>query len=184
MTALLISSLLLLAADSTGATDDTITTVILVRHAEKADGTTDDPGLMPEGEQRALDLARVLKDTQVDAIYSTSYRRTRLTVAPLANDKKLEVRAYRAFEKEDILAMVGEHRGGTIVIVGHSDSVPWTLRLLTGDERYRDFESEDYDNLLIVAVARPGKATKVIWLSYGSGEQVPRDTPSMMQRDR
>ena len=53
------------------------TTVIFVRHAEKATLPTDDPGLSEAGKQRAAELARQLVDADVvagvDAVYSTSY---------------------------------------------------------------------------------------------------------------
>jgi len=56
------------------------TTIIFVRHAEKATIPADNPGLSEAGKQRAAELARQLVDADViagiDAVYSTSYRRT------------------------------------------------------------------------------------------------------------
>src|SRR5476651_1595762 len=66
----------------------TTTTVVLVRHAEKALGTIEDPPLSPEGEQRSERLAQMFGDSagagRLDAIYVTNTRRTQQTAAPLA----------------------------------------------------------------------------------------------------
>jgi hypothetical protein len=73
------------------------TTVIFVRHAEKALVPTDDPGLNEAGKRRAAELARQLVDADVvagvDAIYSTAYRRTEETVQPVATALGLPIKA-------------------------------------------------------------------------------------------
>jgi broad specificity phosphatase PhoE len=144
-----------------------ITTLILVRHAEKADDGTEDSPLTAEGEERATALLNLLKETAVDAIYSTPYKRTRETVAPIAAQKNIQIQEYKAFETKDIEQMIEKHRGGTIVIVGHSDSIPWTADLLTGKEIYSKWRDNDYDNVLVVDVIEKGKTAKVTWLNYG-----------------
>ncbi|GAI92910.1 unnamed protein product, partial [marine sediment metagenome] len=53
-----------------------ITTIFLVRHAEKAQDSTSDPPLTSEGKARAQELAYILKHVPLVAIYSTPYIRT------------------------------------------------------------------------------------------------------------
>ena len=54
-----------------------VTTVILVRHAEKnIEPNNADPDLSPAGQARAHELVRVLGSTPVDAIYATNLKRT------------------------------------------------------------------------------------------------------------
>jgi hypothetical protein len=55
------------------------TTVILVRHAEKADEPGADPALSAAGEARARALADALRDVKVAAVLTTPYRRTNAT---------------------------------------------------------------------------------------------------------
>jgi broad specificity phosphatase PhoE len=143
-----------------------ITTFILLRHAEKVIDGTDDPDLTAEGVERAERVAFMLKATDVDAIYSTNYKRTRNTVAPLAESKNIQVLPYEAHNPDIIDMMVNSHRGKTIVICGHSNNIPWTANLLTGTESLKDFREDDYDNMLIVSVPEKGKMAKVMWLSY------------------
>ena len=63
--------------------DGKVTTVILVRHAEKQ-SEGDDPSLTAAGKERALALVHVLGEMDVAAVYSTPYARTRETAQPLA----------------------------------------------------------------------------------------------------
>lgn len=71
-----------------------ITTVIFVRHAEKADDGTRNPPLNIYGQERAASLAQLLHLSGVVGIYSTPFHRTQQTVKPLAAALGLEVKEY------------------------------------------------------------------------------------------
>lgn len=144
----------------------TITTFILVRHAEKASDGSDDPDLRAEGVERAGRLITLLEKTKLDAIYSTSFKRTRNTVTPLAEANHLRVGVYEAFKSAPIEQMLKDHSGGTVVVCGHSNNIPWIANLLTGDKQIPDYEDGDYGNVLIVSVLSPGKVSKITWLRY------------------
>jgi broad specificity phosphatase PhoE len=143
-----------------------LTTFILVRHAEKADDGTKDPPLLPVGSDRAEQLRSMLSKVSVDAIYTTSFKRTRQTVQPLAEAKKIEVRTYEAFSADEIEKMLRAHRGGTVVICGHSNNIPWTANLLLGSEQFKDYAENEYENMLIVSVAEKGKVASVTCLVF------------------
>ena len=87
----ILSLLFLMAVLTPAMAQQPITTVILMRHGEKVNDGTDDPGLAPQGFERAARLAELLKNTAVDAIYSSPFQRTRNTIAPLAQAKGLTV---------------------------------------------------------------------------------------------
>ena len=161
----LIFHVVLVVTQAHAQTDATITTIILVRHAEKGP-EGNDPELQPEGLDRAVKLAAVLKKTKVDAIYSTNYRRTKHTVTPLAQQNNLEVQVYDARQSDVIATVLNNHKGGTVVICGHSNTVPHMANTLTGKEEYKNFDDGDYGNLMIVSVVEKGKVAKVTWLTY------------------
>lgn len=144
----------------------TITTFILVRHAEKASDGADDPDLKPEGFERAGKFAALFKNTSVDAVYSTRYKRTKHTVAPLAQQKGLEVQVYDAVKPEVIDALISKYAGGTVVIGGHSNTIPQIANLLTGKDEYKTFPDADYGNILIISLLERGKTAEVTWLNY------------------
>ncbi len=64
------------------------TVVIVIRHAEKESVTAPDPPLSEAGQARAALLVRMFGETQgagrLDAIYTSSALRNRMTAAPLA----------------------------------------------------------------------------------------------------
>lgn len=156
-------ALFLLTGVNSWAQMEVVTTFILVRHAEKGDDGKD-PDLSEAGKQRALQLAHVLKEVPVDAIYTTPYKRTRQTVTPLAQAKEITIAEYTPMRKEDTESMLQKFAGGTIVVAGHSNTIPGFANYLIGNNELKNFDDADYDNLLVVTVV--GKTAKVIWLSY------------------
>lgn len=146
-------------ANGTGVADERATTVVyLTRHAEKAAG--EDPGLLPAGEARAARLARRLQDENLTAVYATGYRRTQATAAPAAKAAGLTVREYEAggAAAAQTKAWLTRHRGGTILVVGHSNTVPDLLNALVGRRRYGNIDEAEYGRLFRVTVPAKGKA--------------------------
>ncbi len=143
-----------------------VTTLILVRHAEKADDGTKDPGLTEEGADRANALVEMLRATKIDAIYSTPLKRTQGTVETLSKVKNLIIQNYKPMNEEDMDKILEDHRGGTVVISGHSNTTPWVANYFLGAQELPDFADSDYDNLLILSVIEKGNA-KLTWLTYG-----------------
>lgn len=135
------------------------TTFILVRHAEKADDGTDDPPLNAVGEERTKTLADHLKETKITAVYSTDYKRTRQTVQQIADMLGLQVQLYDPSKKSTIPSILNEEAGGTVLLSGHSNTTPRLVNQLTGEERYKQFDDSDYDNLFIVMATEIGKGT-------------------------
>lgn len=137
------------------------TIVILVRHAERADdGSTSDPDLSAAGVERARCLARTLANAGVTSIRSTNYRRTLRTAAPLAEALGLDIETY---DPRDLSAVAADlaSTGGTIVVVGHSNTTPELVRALGGDPVGPMGES-DYDRLYTVFVSERGVRSTLI----------------------
>lgn len=148
------------------------TTMIFVRHAEKALIPVDDPGLSPEGQARAEELARQLVDADVvagiDAIYSTDTRRTRETAVPVAEVLGLEIQTYTNQEDDEpvVDAMVRDNKGKIILVVGHSNTVPTMIAALGASKKVPPIAEMEYDNLYLISIPWFGK-TKTIRLRYG-----------------
>lgn len=142
------------------------TTFILVRHAEKESDGSKDPELKAEGKLRAEKFAALVSKTNIDAIYSTDYKRTRNTVTPLATAKQLSVNTYSSMKVADLEALLTKHRGGTIVLAGHSNTVPEIANALVGEKKFAQFSDDDYGNVLVISVSSVGKDAKVVWLTY------------------
>jgi 2,3-bisphosphoglycerate-dependent phosphoglycerate mutase len=164
MLRIIVFMILAMAAGDAVAQQGAITTIILVRHAEKASDGSDDPDLKPEGHERAKRLAALLNNTTVNAIYTTRYKRTLHTVTPLAQAKGIEVKVYDS-ARPDVEGMLREHGGGTIVIGGHSNTLPQLANLLTGTDTFKTLPDTEYGTIYVVSVTEKGKG-KVVVLSY------------------
>jgi len=109
--------------------------VFLVRHAEKGQDDARDPSLSDAGRARARELARVLGAAPVTHLFSTEYKRTRETLAPLAARHELEVTVVSARERAKQLAQLRALPPGSVAVVaGHSNTVPDLARELCGVE--------------------------------------------------
>ncbi|HSR99663.1 MAG TPA: histidine phosphatase family protein, partial [Kofleriaceae bacterium] len=152
------------------ATNPGVKTIIVVRHAEAEHQPGGDPALTADGRTRAVELARVLVDTPLHAVYRTHYQRSRETAAQLprkAGDKATVI--------EDVPATVAAARavpwGTTSLVIGHSNTISDLLRGLTGTALPAD-EPVLYDRIWIVTLARDG-STSLVRLRYGAPVPVP-----------
>ena len=147
------------------------TTIIFVRHAEKAASPADDPGLSPAGQQRVAELTRQLVDADVvagvDAIYSTPFRRTQETAKPIADALDLPVNTYDADDVEPILEhILRQHKGKIILVVAHSNTLPVLIANLGASKKVPPIAEDEYDNIYIISIPWFGK-TKTIRLRFG-----------------
>ena len=142
------------------------TTFILVRHAEKASDGTSDPALTEEGVARAKNILSLFQQTEITAIYSTNYKRTKMTVAPLAEANKIDISIYDPKSiKEFSQELLRNNTGGTVVVSGHSNTTPTLANLLLGEEKFEQFNDDDYGNLLIITSIGKGNS-KLLHLRY------------------
>lgn len=145
-----------------------VTTVILVRHAEKKiEPNNPDPDLTPEGEARAREIARMLGNAGVNAIYATQFKRTQQTVKPLSDRTGISPTIVNASQTNDLIQQIQtNHRGQTVFVAGHNNTVPAIVSTLSG-ETYGVIPESEYDNMFVVTIYRFGKA-KVVQLKYGA----------------
>lgn len=113
------------------------TTVIVIRHAEKAAVSEPDPPLSAAGEARAALLARMLGETQgpgrLDAIYISSALRNRMTAAPLAGRLGITPIVASTDDPKGLAHRVlRENSGKRVMVIGHVDTVPDIVAALSG----------------------------------------------------
>lgn len=139
--------------------------VFLVRHAEKQ-AAGDDPALTGAGRQRADELARLLGESGIGAIYSTDFARTRATAAPVASTLGLRTTLYD-WDEMGALAALLKRPGARSLVVGHSDTTPELVGILGGDPGAPIDESGEYDRLYLVQLG-PGGEVSTVLLRYGA----------------
>jgi len=158
----------ILAQEATSAT----TTVILVRHAEKAAAPAADPPLTRAGETRARALLDAVRDAGVGAIITTQFERTRATAAPTASALGIApevVTASGRTHAQDVAAAIRKHAGQTVLVVGHSNTIPEIIGALGAT--VPPMCDAEYDNLYVVVLATTGP-TKLIRTKFGERTSV------------
>ncbi len=148
------------------------TTIIFVRHAEKAAVPEEDPPLSAAGQRRVAELTRQLVDADVvagiDAVYTTDFRRTRETARPIADALDLPVNTYDAADTETVLEdILRDHKGKIVLVVAHSNTVPELIANLGASKKVPPIAEDEYDNLYLISIPWFGK-TKTIRLRYGA----------------
>jgi len=132
---------------------DSISTYYLIRHAEKdrSDASNKDPDLTENGVLRAKRWSELLKQFQIDAVYSTNYKRTLNTALPTATHNHLTIKKYHPV-KIDMQQFLKDTKGKNILIVGHSNTTPGFVNNLIGREIYSDIDDSNNANLYIVTI--------------------------------
>ena len=144
-----------------------VTTIILIRHGERNAPTpaNPDPHLTTAGKARAKKLIHVVGESSIKAIYRSHFVRAKETAQPLAAhlglspieiDEPLQI-------KSDILT---NHAGETVLVIGHSDTVPDLINQL-GAGSMPVIDDSQFDNLFVVKKISSGEAS-VTRLKYGN----------------
>ena len=144
-------------------------TVILIRHAEKdlsPEQNSSDPELSPAGRERAERLVKAIRKFKIYAIYSSDYKRTRATVAPLAAKYKLEPQIYDPRKLDDIAAAIKTSKARRIIVAGHNNTTPALTNMLIGEEKYKQLGENEYGKIFILRFRKNGTLKRVEVLTY------------------
>ncbi len=131
------------------------TNFYLIRHAEKvrSDKTDSNPDLNEKGLLRAHNWKNYFSNKNISKIYSTNYKRTLNTIKPLALENGLEALIYSASDIE-YNDFIKSNIGETILIVGHSNTIPGFVNKLINDNYYDQIEDTNNSNLYIVSICK------------------------------
>ena len=142
-------------------------TIILVRHAEKDASAADqsDPGLSAVGLERSQKLLKTVRKYRLGAVYSTNYKRTRLTVEPIAVHRKLEIRSYDPKAQAGLVDEIMSSKTKRFVVSGHSNTIPLLANLLIRKEIFKPLDESEYGAIWIIRLKR-NKPPKVELLTY------------------
>jgi broad specificity phosphatase PhoE len=135
-------------------------TVFLVRHAERADASpgaaptmSADPDLSEAGRARAESLAAMLRDAKITAIFTTEFKRTQQTAAPLAKAIGVTVTIVTSKNAADLVTQVQASKG-SVLVVGHSNTVPEVIKAL-GVPTPVTIADDEFDSLFLVTRSTP-----------------------------
>lgn len=184
ITDLILAAALLVMAPAGASAQTPATEVILVRHAEKADEPGGDPSLSVAGEARARALADALRDEKVAAVLVTPYKRTSATAAPLATARGLVPitvavnGGLSAYAKSVTEIVRSQYAGRTVLVVGHSNTIPAVIAALGGPKVNELCESEY--SMMYVLTLDGSAAPKLVASHYGAPDSAGATSCRMM----
>lgn len=158
----LISFLLVATGASISAQDKLI---ILVRHAEKADEMSQDPELSEAGRQRAERLKTIAGKYRPGAFYSTDFKRTRDTLAPLAAKRDKQLKIYDPRKPQDLFDAILKSDIKRHIVAGHSNTVPGLANVITKKDLFKNLQDTEYTVIWKIRI-RNGKVHSVELLDY------------------
>lgn len=136
-------------------------TIILLRHAEKdtsPGADRSDPDLTAAGRERAERLIETVQKYKPDLIYTTPFRRTKLTVLPLAEKSdaryRIPIRVYDFNKLEELAGELLKTNARAVVVVGHNDTTPELANLLVRQDKYKELADDEYDKIWIIEIRR------------------------------
>lgn len=156
----------LVIASLVACSSPTITQVIVVRHAEKADASKD-PELSELGQARARALAQVVGKAKLGAVYATQFKRTQATVTPAATAQGVPVTPLDAGDAAGLAARITkDHAGQVVLVAAHSNTVPKVIASL-GGPTIPDLADDAFGDLFIVTLIA-GEPARLLHLQYAA----------------
>jgi broad specificity phosphatase PhoE len=150
------------------------TTIVLVRHAEKLNNESKDPGISAEGSRRADALAKYFTDKKVSTVIVSDTRRAeetgdltakdhglKLTIVPIADGGEEHVKGV-------IAAIRDVPRGSTALVVGHSNTLAPVIEAL-GGPHVKPLCEKQFATMYVLEVFDGGKA-RLKTTSYGDSD--------------
>lgn len=131
--------------------DSAVSTFYFIRHAEKdrSNSENTDPELNQIGLGRAMHWAEIMRDIELDAIYSTDFKRTTMTAAPISVKQDVDVEYYDP-SIIDMEQFKADNFNRTVLIVGHSNTTPDFVNAIIGEEKYTAMADDDNGSLFVV----------------------------------
>ena len=151
---------------SANITGQDCTEIYLIRHAEKdrSDIKNKNPHLNGLGKNRALKWVEVFKNVQFDKIFSTNYNRTIETVTPISIENKIEISIYSP-SKIDYESFKSKTSGKKVLVVGHSNTIPFFVNGLIDDEVYQQIDDLNNANLYKVTICNDNITHSLLYIN-------------------
>jgi len=106
-----------------------------------------------------------LKDVGISSIYTTQFKRTIQTGAPLADLLKIKLLAYEQTDVDGVVKEIRQkHPKEVVMVVGHRSTVPQILKQFGASEPVA-LGSSEYDSLFILTLP-PGQSPTLLHLRF------------------
>lgn len=135
--------------------DSEATQIYILRHTEKADDVSEDPELSPLGIKHAKYWKKVLQHIEFNQVLTTDFRRNIQTAKLLSAESSVNPELYYPMSF-DVLKFIRQIQGQTVLIIGHSNTIPDMVNRLIGESKYPPMSHNNYDLLFTITINKNG----------------------------
>ena len=143
------------------------TTIYLITQAEQDEGKMD-PLLSPAGVVRTRAWGKYFKDKNITTFYTTNMGRSRETATYIADyivpKEKRAAFLIRRYEpwNFNLEHLVQSHKGESILVIGHTNSIPTHVNALIGTKEYSEIPKWEFDYLYIIKIKKDQVSHKMV----------------------
>lgn len=135
------------------------TTVVMVRHAEKASATDPDTPISEAGRRRAAALVPQLAAFKPTVLYASERKRTQQTLAPTAAHLGLKPKLHSSDAPEALAAeILKAHRGATVAVAWHHGPHEPLARALGVEGPLPPWTASTFDRIWVIRIPAQGPA--------------------------
>ncbi len=139
--------------------------IFVVRHADTTPKSGNNPNLNVEGQLRALNLASMIQDEQLGAIYVTNTNRSVQTAAPASAASGIPTTFYAPLDAVGLANTIRSTNSTTAtLVIAHSNTVPDIIAALGGPS-FDDLDEDSFDHFYAV-VLKDGRHVRTVQLRY------------------
>ena len=139
--------------------------VFVLRHANTNPNSGSNPNLNVEGQLRALDLASMIQDEQLGAIYVTNTNRSVQTATPASANSGVPTTFYPPLDAAALATTIRSSNSiAATLVIAHSNTVPDIVAAL-GGPTFKDLEETSFDHFYAVLL-KDGRHVRTIKLRY------------------
>lgn len=139
--------------------------IFVVRHADTTPNSGSNPDLNAQGQARALQLANMIQDEQLGAIYVTNTNRSVQTAAPASANSGIPTTFYPPLDAIGLANTIRSSNSTVAtLVIAHSNTVPDIIEALGGPS-FDDLAEDSFDHFYAVLL-RSGRHVRTIELRY------------------
>lgn len=132
-----------------------VTQIYILRHAEKASVTEENPSLSEYGIKHANYWKKVLQYIKFDRVFTTEFIRNVKTAEILSSNLSITPETYYPMSF-DIVKFINEIQGQKILIIGHSNTIPDMINRIINETKYPPMSHKNYNLLYLITINENG----------------------------
>ena len=139
--------------------------IFVIRHANTNPNSGSNPNLNSFGQARALDLANMLQDEQLGAIFVTNTTRSLQTAAPISAASGISTTFYPPLDAKGLATTIrSSNQSAATLVIAHSNTVPTIIAAL-GGPLFEELEEDSFDHFYAVLL-KNGRHVRTVQLRY------------------